>query len=328
MDSREPPQSSPPSRIDSPKKRGRPMKYSPDEQGRPAGSGKKQLDALGVGGTNFTPHVILVNIGEDLAAKITSFCEEGPRLVCILSAHGEVSSATLRPPTGATVVNLEGRYQIISLSGSFDTSEEGGCRMSVSLAGNEGKMVGGSVSGMLVAASKIQIIVSSFIDEGKKKSIPKEKSGPSPEATPSGTQVVNPGASSVTPTSATSQGVSSNSSDENDDSFIEERKKSRSQRRNQGPPQKQRPQELKCFIEERKKKSIPKEKSGPSPAPTPSGTQVVNPGASSVTPTSATSQGVSSNSSDENDDSSSQRGSGSGSGHGTGLYSTVREPDL
>ncbi|KAI9081683.1 hypothetical protein K1719_036337 [Acacia pycnantha] len=251
MDSRKPPQSSPPSRIDSPKKRGRPRKYAPDgstilaptplssyapadlsptsdeppakkSRGRPAGSGKKQLDALGVGGgTHLTPHVILVNNGEDIAAKIKSFCEEGPRQVCILSAHGEVNSATLRQPNGT--VNYKGLHQIISLSGSFDTSEEGGRRtggMSVSLAGDDGNMVGGSVSGMLVAASEIRVIVSSFIVEGKKKSIPKEKSGPSPAATPSGTQVVmNPGASSVTPTSATtSQGAQVISSDENDDS--------------------------------------------------------------------------------------------------------------
>ncbi|KAI9081689.1 hypothetical protein K1719_036343 [Acacia pycnantha] len=206
MDSREPPQSLP--GIYSPKiKRGRPRKYSPDQKrgrprkytplplssyvpadlsptsdeppakksrGRQAGSGKKKLDALGVGVTYLTPHVILVNIGEGL-------------------------------------------YQIISLSGSFNTSEEGACRtggMRVSLAGDDGIMLGGSVSGMLVAASEIRVIVSSFIVEGKKKSIPKEKTGPSPAATPSGTQVVNSGASSVTPTSATSQGVQVFSSDE------------------------------------------------------------------------------------------------------------------
>ncbi|GAU24833.1 hypothetical protein TSUD_157460 [Trifolium subterraneum] len=81
------------------KKRGRPRKYSPDgnialglaptrvsspaaatsasagdsgnadappkkHRGRPPGSGKKQLDALGAGGTGFTPHVIVVESGE------------------------------------------------------------------------------------------------------------------------------------------------------------------------------------------------------------------------------------------------------------------------
>nr|GFC87849.1 AT-hook motif nuclear-localized protein 8-like [Tanacetum cinerariifolium] len=33
-------------------------------RGRPAGSGKKQLDALGAAGVGFTPHVIIVKAGE------------------------------------------------------------------------------------------------------------------------------------------------------------------------------------------------------------------------------------------------------------------------
>ncbi|KAL4357049.1 hypothetical protein AHAS_Ahas09G0147800 [Arachis hypogaea] len=33
-------------------------------RGRPPGSGKKQMDALGAGGIGFTPHVILVESGE------------------------------------------------------------------------------------------------------------------------------------------------------------------------------------------------------------------------------------------------------------------------
>ncbi|RVW49934.1 AT-hook motif nuclear-localized protein 8 [Vitis vinifera] len=33
-------------------------------RGRPPGSGKKQLDALGAAGVGFTPHVITVNVGE------------------------------------------------------------------------------------------------------------------------------------------------------------------------------------------------------------------------------------------------------------------------
>ncbi|KAI9089183.1 hypothetical protein K1719_029462 [Acacia pycnantha] len=233
--------------VDSPKKkRGRARKYSPDgsttlglgptplsssapadlsptsdeppakkSRGRPPGPGKKQLDALGGGGTFFTPHVILVKTGEDIAAKITSFCEDGSRLVCILSAHGAVSNATLRQSaTSGGTAYYEGRYQILCLSGSFNPSEEGGCRtggMSVALSGTDGRTVGGSVSGMLVAASEIQVIVSSFIVGGKKKSNPKEKSGSSPAAMPSGTQVL----------SATSQGVSSNSSDEDDDSSLQ-----------------------------------------------------------------------------------------------------------
>ncbi|XP_054824918.1 AT-hook motif nuclear-localized protein 10-like [Prosopis cineraria] len=241
--------------IDSPKrKRGRPRKYSPDgsialglaptplsssgpgdlsaspsgeppakkSRGRPPGSGKKQMDALGAGGTCFTPHVLLVKTGEDIGAKIMAFCEEGSRSVFILSANGAICNATIRQPaTAGGTVYYEGRYEIISICGSFNPSEDGGSRtggLSVALAAADGRIVGGSVSGMLIAASPIQVILGSFIAEGKKQtSSKKEESGPSSATTPTGTQLLNFGASSVAPTRATSQGVSSDSSDEDND---------------------------------------------------------------------------------------------------------------
>ncbi|XP_010514741.1 PREDICTED: AT-hook motif nuclear-localized protein 13-like isoform X2 [Camelina sativa] len=58
-------------------------------RGRPPGSGKKQLDALGgTGGVGFTPHVIEVKTGEGIAMKVMAFT--GPRTICILSATGSV----------------------------------------------------------------------------------------------------------------------------------------------------------------------------------------------------------------------------------------------
>ncbi|GAB4834724.1 hypothetical protein Ancab_032987 [Ancistrocladus abbreviatus] len=193
------------------KKRGRPRKYSPDggsnialglaptpissagatqgdsggtpssegpskrNRGRPAGSGKKQLDALGNCGVGFTPHVIFVKAGEDIASKIMAFSQQGPRTVCILSANGSICNVTLRQPamSGGTVT-YEGRFEIISLSGSFLLSDNGGSShvrtggLSVSLAGSDGRVLGGGVAGMLMAATPVQIIVGSFIADGKK----------------------------------------------------------------------------------------------------------------------------------------------------------------
>ncbi|KAL1531223.1 AT hook motif DNA-binding family protein [Salvia divinorum] len=197
------------------KKRGRPRKYSPDNsiglglspapvsqlpslmahndsggggtpssensakrnRGRPPGSVKRQLDALGVPGVGFTPHVITVNAGEDIASKIMAFTQQGPRTVCILSANGAICNVTLHHPamSGGTV-KYEGRFEIISLSGSFLLSESNGtCSrtggLSISLAGSDGKVLGGGVAGMLNAASPVQIVVGSFIAEGKKSKI-------------------------------------------------------------------------------------------------------------------------------------------------------------
>nr|XP_016479866.1 PREDICTED: AT-hook motif nuclear-localized protein 1-like [Nicotiana tabacum] len=61
-----------------------------------------------------------------------------------------------------------GRFEILSLTGSFMPSETGGMRnrsggMSVSLASPDGRVVGGGVAGLLVAASPVQIVVGSFL---------------------------------------------------------------------------------------------------------------------------------------------------------------------
>ncbi|KAG8084314.1 hypothetical protein GUJ93_ZPchr0010g10245 [Zizania palustris] len=66
-----------------------------------------------------------------------------------------------------------GRFEIISLSGSFLLAEDGDMRsrtggLSVALAGSDGRVLGGCVAGMLMAATPVQVVVASFIAEGKK----------------------------------------------------------------------------------------------------------------------------------------------------------------
>ncbi|MCO5595285.1 hypothetical protein L7F22_049326 [Adiantum nelumboides] len=180
------------------RKRGRPRKYGPDGsmalalvshsaitsstspvpkrgRGRPPGSGRKQqLEALGTAGVGFTPHIITIAAGEDVAMKIMSFSQQGPRAICILSANGAVSNATLRQPaTSGGTVTYEGRFEILSLSGSFLPQEDNGiCSrtggLSVSLAGSDGRVVGGGVAGLLMAAGPVQVVVGSFIPNSKK----------------------------------------------------------------------------------------------------------------------------------------------------------------
>ncbi|KFK31955.1 hypothetical protein AALP_AA6G181600 [Arabis alpina] len=120
-------------------------------------------------GGNFTPHIITVNAGEDVTNKIISFSQQGPRAICVLSANGVISSVTLRQPdsSGGTLT-YEGRFEILSLSGSFMPNDIGGTRsrtggMSVSLASPDGRVVGGGVAGLLVAAGPVQVVVGSFL---------------------------------------------------------------------------------------------------------------------------------------------------------------------
>ncbi|KAM0940327.1 putative AT-hook motif nuclear-localized protein [Dioscorea sansibarensis] len=198
------------------KKRGRPRKYGPEGmtlalspnwsssplspgsdfaakrgRGRPPGSGKRQLlAALGEwfaysAGGNFTPHIVTIAAGEDVAARIFSFSQKGPRAICILSANGAISNVTLRQPgsSGGTLT-YEGRFEILSLSGSFAITDNSGVRsrtggLSVSLAGPDGRVVGGGVAGQLLAASPIQVVVGSFMPNTFKEHKRKPNSEPS-----------------------------------------------------------------------------------------------------------------------------------------------------
>jgi len=187
-------------------------------RGRPPGSGKKkQFEALGSWGIAFTPHILTVKAGEDVASKIMTFSQQGPRTVCILSANGAISNVTLRQPaTSGGLVTYEGRFEIISLSGSFLLAEDGDTRsrtggLSVALAGSDGRVLGGCVAGMLMAATPVQVVVASFIAEGKK-SKPAEARKVEPMAAPPpqmATFVPPPLA-----TSPPSEGTSSASSDD------------------------------------------------------------------------------------------------------------------
>ncbi|KAJ4951758.1 hypothetical protein NE237_028590 [Protea cynaroides] len=183
-------------------------------RGRPRGSGnKQQLDALGVPGVGFTPHIITVKAGEDVASKIMAFSQQGSRTVCILSANGAICNVTLRQPaTSGGTVTYEGRFEIISLSGSSLFMENDGTRsrtggLSVSLAGSDGRVLGGGVAGMLMAAGPVQVILGSFVADGKK-----SKSERQPTLT-SAPQTVGLGAPVATG-SPPSQGASSESSGE------------------------------------------------------------------------------------------------------------------
>ncbi|KAH0838896.1 hypothetical protein HID58_090575 [Brassica napus] len=50
-------------------------------------------------GMSFTPHVIAVSVGEDIASKVVSFSQQSPRAICVLSVTGAVSTATILQPS-------------------------------------------------------------------------------------------------------------------------------------------------------------------------------------------------------------------------------------
>ncbi|KAL5727507.1 hypothetical protein ACHQM5_000694 [Ranunculus cassubicifolius] len=187
------------------RKRGRPRKYGPDGggmslalspmaspppgpsslspsqkrgRGRPPGTGRKQqLASLGEwisgsAGMGFTPHVLTIAVGEDIATKVMSFSQQGPRAVCILSANGAVSTVTLcQPSTSGGTVTYEGRFEILCLSGSYMLADGSRGRtggLTISLSSPDGRVIGGGVGGVLIAATPIQVVVGSFLCGGSK----------------------------------------------------------------------------------------------------------------------------------------------------------------
>uniref|UniRef100_A0A1D1XLW4 AT-hook motif nuclear-localized protein n=1 Tax=Anthurium amnicola TaxID=1678845 RepID=A0A1D1XLW4_9ARAE len=162
-------------------------------RGRPAGTGKKQrLASYGEwisssAGVGFTPHIITISAGEDIASKIMSFSQQGSRAICVLSANGAVSTVTLRQPaTSGGAVTYEGRFEILGLFGSYLPCDDGGsCSwrgdLSISLSSPDGRVIGGGIGdgigGMLIAASPVQVVVGSFTCGGTKAKI-NPKAGP------------------------------------------------------------------------------------------------------------------------------------------------------
>ncbi|KAK8945819.1 hypothetical protein KSP40_PGU009669 [Platanthera guangdongensis] len=87
----------PPALISMKRGRGRPSSLSPKQLPEVEQEQTGEMVACSAG-ANFTPHIITVATGEDVTMKIISFSQLGPRAICILSANGVISNATLRQP--------------------------------------------------------------------------------------------------------------------------------------------------------------------------------------------------------------------------------------
>ncbi|KAK6140020.1 hypothetical protein DH2020_026236 [Rehmannia glutinosa] len=142
--------------------------YSSGSKRGPSGSGNwNALASLGelfakTAGGDFTPHVVTVYTGEDVAGKILTFAQKGVGGVCVLSANGSVSNVTIRQPgSSGGLLTYEGRFEILSLTGSYTICDSGGIKsrtggLSVTLASPDGRVIGGCLAGSLMAANPIQ----------------------------------------------------------------------------------------------------------------------------------------------------------------------------
>ncbi|KAI4315132.1 hypothetical protein L6164_027975 [Bauhinia variegata] len=137
-------------------------------RGRPAGSKNKPKPPVIItreSANTLRAHILEVGDGRDVFDCIATYARRRQRGICILSGSGTVTNVSLRQPAAAgAIVTLHGRFEILSLSGSFlpPPAPPGATSLSIYLAGGQGQVVGGSVVGELTAAGPVVVIAASF----------------------------------------------------------------------------------------------------------------------------------------------------------------------
>ncbi|KAA0033366.1 AT-hook motif nuclear-localized protein 2-like isoform X1 [Cucumis melo var. makuwa] len=130
--------------------------------GRPPGSGTSQVLAT-LGGyawntiaAQFTPHVIIVQPGENIVDRISCF-RVPCRSICIISACSSISSVViLKRNTIARTFKFEGMFEILRLFGWFD--DRGREKIiTITFSKPNGQVFGGVVVSLLIAATPVQV---------------------------------------------------------------------------------------------------------------------------------------------------------------------------
>ncbi|KAK9698920.1 hypothetical protein RND81_08G140900 [Saponaria officinalis] len=140
-------------------------------RGRPPGSKNKPKPPVIItreSANTLRAHILEVGSGCDIFECVANYARRRQRGICVLSGTGTVTNVTLRQPGGgaggSAVMTLHGRFEILSLSGSFlpPPAPPGATSLTVFLAGGQGQVVGGNVVGELVAAGPVIVIAASF----------------------------------------------------------------------------------------------------------------------------------------------------------------------
>ncbi|KAL5098934.1 hypothetical protein RYX36_003261 [Vicia faba] len=137
-------------------------------RGRPAGSKNKPKPPIIItrdSANALKTHVMEVADGCDVVESVNNFARRRQRGVCIMSGTGTVTNVTLRQPASSgAVVTLHGRFEILSLAGSFlpPPAPPAASGLTIYLAGGQGQVVGGSVVGALIASGPVVIMSASF----------------------------------------------------------------------------------------------------------------------------------------------------------------------
>ncbi|XP_058190457.1 AT-hook motif nuclear-localized protein 23-like [Rhododendron vialii] len=137
-------------------------------RGRPPGSKNKPKPPVIItreSANTLRAHLLEIGNGCDVFDSVATYARRHQRGICVLSGSGTVANVNLRQPTAAgAVVTLHGRFEILSLTGSFlpPPAPPGATSLTIFLAGGQGQVVGGNVVGELIAAGPVIVIAASF----------------------------------------------------------------------------------------------------------------------------------------------------------------------
>lgn len=136
-------------------------------RGRPAGSKNKPKPPIIVtrdSANALRTHIMEISDGCDIMDGVASFARRRQRGVCILSGTGSVVNVTLRQPAPDPVVTLQGRFEILSVAGSFlpPPAPPSATTLTAYVSGGQGQVLGGTVAGQLIASGPVLILAASF----------------------------------------------------------------------------------------------------------------------------------------------------------------------
>ncbi|KAL3517028.1 hypothetical protein ACH5RR_023930 [Cinchona calisaya] len=171
-------------------------------RGRPSGSKNKPKPPIII--TRDSPnalrsHVMEISNGCDIQESLSNFATRRQRGVCILNGSGTVNNVTLRQPAApGAVVTLHGRFEILSLSGSFlpPPAPPAASGLTIYLAGGQGQVVGGCVVGPLLAAGPVVVMAASFGNAAYER-LPLEEDETAPIHPPVSGSLGSPGGSGI-----------------------------------------------------------------------------------------------------------------------------------
>jgi hypothetical protein len=109
-----------------------------------------------------TFHVIRLTPGEDLRVALAGYVQgRGIKAAAIVSAVGSLREAALRLADQKDATHYAGKYEIVSLSGTFSPD---GPHLHIAIADSEGRTIGGHVVEGCIIYTTAEIVIAELTD--------------------------------------------------------------------------------------------------------------------------------------------------------------------